>query len=389
MSLTPRELNRATLARQLLLRREAVPADEAVRRVVAVQAQEPASPYIALWNRLDGFDPADLDAAFASGAVVKATSLRITLHAVHAADYPVFHQAMQPSLRSARLLGSRFAPSGLTAAEADELIGELLEFAARPRANAEIRDWLAGRISGDARAAWWGLRTVSPVRHAPSGGPWAFTARPRYVAAGIAPSSGDQDRSDAALRVLARRYLEGFGPASAADLARFALVGAARARAALADGCAGPAGFERLDGPDGVTLYDVPGGARPPGDIPAPSRLLAMWDSVLLAHARRGRVVPEEYRGLITRVNGDVLPVLLVDGLAAGVWRTRGGGIEATAFRPLPARAWDELAAEAAALLAFLAERDPRPYRRFDRWWDGLPAAQARVLPLSRPPRPE
>ena len=377
MTVSMRELNRATLARQMLLRREAVPAADAVRRVVAVQAQEPASPYIALWNRLDGFDPAELDAAFASAAIVKGTSLRITLHAVHAADYPDFHQAMQPSLRAARLLDKRFVPSGLTAAQAEDLIGDLLEFAALPRSNAEMEQWLAGRVSGEAKAAWWALRTFAPVRHAPGGGPWTFTPRPLYVAAGIAPSSGDRELSDAALRVLARRYLEGFGPASAADLARFALVQVTRARAALA---ALASSLDVLDGPGGVTLYDVPGGPRPPGDPPAPARLMAMWDSVLLAYAQQGRVIPEDYRKLLARSNGDVLPALLVDGMVAGVWRTLDGGLEATAFRPLPACAWDELAGEAAALLALLAERDPRPYRRFDRWWDGLPAAEVRVL---------
>lgn len=372
-----RELNRATLARQMLLRREAMPAADAVRRAVAVQAQEPASPYIALWNRLDGFDPAALDAAFASAEVVKATSLRITLHAVHAADYPAFHQAMQPSLRASRLSGKRFVPSGLTAAQAEALIGDLLEFAELPRSNAEMEAWLAGRVSGEAKAAWWALRTFSPVRHAPGGGPWTFTPRPLYVAAGIAPSPGDPALSDAALRVLARRFLEGFGPASAADLARFALVQVTRARAAVA---AIAGSLDVLEGPDGVTLYDVPGGPRPPGDTPAPARLMAMWDNVLLAHAARGRLIPEEYRTFLTRSNGDVLPALLVDGMVAGVWRTAPGGIEATAFRPLPRQAWDELAGEAAALLALLAERDPRPYRRFDRWWDALPAAEVRVL---------
>src|SRR5262245_65973546 len=90
--LTARELNRATLARQLLLQRERLGVVDAVSRVVALQAQEPASPYIALWNRVEGFDPADLDRAFADQSIVKAQLLRITLHAVTAADYPAFHE---------------------------------------------------------------------------------------------------------------------------------------------------------------------------------------------------------------------------------------------------------------------------------------------------------
>src|SRR5215207_5470221 len=99
--LTARQLNRATLGRQLLLQRRKMDVVDAVHRVMALQAQSPASPYIALWNRLSAFDPADLDRAFADHAIVKAQLMRITLHAVDVRVYPDFHFAMQPSLRAA------------------------------------------------------------------------------------------------------------------------------------------------------------------------------------------------------------------------------------------------------------------------------------------------
>ena len=130
MRLTARRLNRATLARQLLLRREPLEVAEAVRRVVALQSQEAASPYLALWNRLAPFDPAGLDAAFAGHEVIKATLMRITLHAVTAADYPLFHRAMVASLRAARLYDRRYTQTGLSAADADALIPHLVEFTA-------------------------------------------------------------------------------------------------------------------------------------------------------------------------------------------------------------------------------------------------------------------
>ena len=82
MRLTERQLNRATLGRQLLLAREKLPVVDAVRRVVALQAQEAPSPYLALWNRVAGFDPDELQRAFADQRVVKAQLFRITLHAV-------------------------------------------------------------------------------------------------------------------------------------------------------------------------------------------------------------------------------------------------------------------------------------------------------------------
>jgi hypothetical protein len=107
---------------------------------------------------------------------------------------------------------------------------------------------------------------------------------------------------------------------------------------------------------------------------------MAMWDSVLLAYADRGRVIPPAYRALVIRRNGDVLPTLLVDGHVAGVWRLAGDGIEATAFHELPERAWQGLADEAWALVSFLAARDPAVYRRYAHWWKELPAAEVRVL---------
>ena len=130
MRITARELNRSTLGRQLLLRRESLGVADAVRRVVALQAQQAASPYLALWNRLTGFDPADLDAAFAGREVIKATLMRITLHAVHAEDYQALREAMEPTLRAARL-DDRFRASGLTVA--DSLVPDLLEYADRTR----------------------------------------------------------------------------------------------------------------------------------------------------------------------------------------------------------------------------------------------------------------
>src|SRR5262249_40610472 len=125
MKITAGELNRATLGRQLLLGREPLGVADAVRRVAALQAQHPASPYLALWNRLAGFDPADLDAALANYTVVRSTLMRIAMHAVHAGDYRMFREAMEPTLRASRLGDPRFMASGLTLDDADALIPEL------------------------------------------------------------------------------------------------------------------------------------------------------------------------------------------------------------------------------------------------------------------------
>ncbi|MET9423290.1 winged helix DNA-binding domain-containing protein [Streptomyces sp. NPDC006540] len=380
MKITAHGLNRATLARQLLLAREPLDVAEGVRRVVALQAQQPVSPYIALWNRLSGFDASGLDASVAGLRTVKATLMRLTLHAVHAEDYRTFREAMEPTLRGSRLGDPRFTASGLTADDAGELAADLLEFADRPRTAAEIGGRLEKRLGAPMEsAAQRMLRQYVPLWHAPTGGPWSFGTRPSFVAAGERPVLADPEVAAGSLRELVRRYLEGFGPASVADMAQFATVQQARIRAAV---LSLGGGLVRLEGPDGTVLYDVPGGLLPAEDVPAPPRLMAMWDSVLLAYADRSRVVPPEWRRHVTRVNGDVLPTLLVDGHVAGVWRAVEGGVEATAFRPLPGHVWEQLAVEAASLVAFLAPRDPVAYRRYDHWWvKGLPAAEVRLLP--------
>jgi hypothetical protein len=375
MGLTPRQLNRATLARQLLLGRERLTVVDAVHRVVALQAQEPASPYIALWNRLTGFDPAELDAAFADHAVVKATLMRITLHAVDADDYPAFHEAMLDNLRAARLNDRRFRSTGLSVADADALVPHLVELASRPRATAEIEAMLAEHLGAAPEpGVWWALRTFAPLVHVPTGASWSFGPRPSFRAAPTKPARPARDHS---VQRLLWRYLEGFGPASPDDVAQFALHYRSVARDAVR---AMGDTLITLEGPGGAELLDVPGAPLPAEDTQAPPRLMAMWDSTLLAYADRSRVIPAEYRQLVLRRNGDVLPTLLVDGYVAGVWRPVDEGIEATAFHSLADDAWGGLAVEARELVALLAGREPAAYRRYSRWWSTLPSAEVRVL---------
>ncbi|MGW6913449.1 winged helix DNA-binding domain-containing protein [Kitasatospora sp. NPDC054939] len=380
MTITARALNRATLARQLLLAREPLDAADGLRRVVALQSQEPASAYLALWNRLAGFDPADLDAALTGFRAVRSTLMRITLHTVHAEDYRTFREAVEPTLRGSRLGDARFTASGLTSADADALLPDLLGYADRPRTTAELQALLEQR-TGTALppTAVRLLRQYAPLWHAPGGTPWRYDSRRQsYLAAADRPVLADPDAAAAGLQVLVLRHLAGFGPASVADIARFGLFQRGRVRAALQ---ALGDRLEQLTGPDGTVLYDLPDAPRPDGDTPAPPRLMAMWDSALLAHDDRSRLVPPEYRKHVIRINGDVLPSLLVDGRVAGVWRPVGGAIEAGAFHPLPEADWRALGEEAAALTALLADRDPHPYRRYDHWWvKGLPVTETRLL---------
>jgi hypothetical protein len=366
-ALTARQLNRTTLVRQMLSARADIDLVEGVRRAVALQAQEPASPYLALWNRVDRFDPAELDRAFVERRVVKASMVRLTLHAVAADDHPTFHAAMLPYLRASRLYDNRFKSEGLTEADADALLPGLLELLAAPRSKAEIEAFCG------APRMWWALRTFAPVIHAVTGPPWSFGTRAQYVAAGAAVAV-DLDEARA---TLVRRYLERFGPASAADIGTYTMFRTPVVRTAL-DDLAGS--LVQHEGLDGATLYDVADGVIAGARTAAPPRLLGMWDNVLLAYADRARVIPDEYRKHVIRRNGDVLPAVLVDGQVAGVWRVVEGQIEVTPFHDLTPATWRALTGEARRLVGQLADRDPDVYRRYHHWWNTLPAANRRRL---------
>ena len=376
--LTELALNRATLGRQLLLRREPVGVVEAVRRVTTLQAQEPASPYLALWSRVASFAPAELDQAFIRGDLVKGTLMRVTMHVATATDYPVLHAAMQQTLRAARLSDPRFTVAGLSIAETDALIPRLARYMAEPRTSDQVRAWLNDELGPPHRGgAWWALRHYGPFVHAATGGPWAFERR-AYLAA-REPDRVVVDDPEVAMQGLVRRYLEGFGPATPADIRQFGMLYMGPVRSAirvlLATG-----ELVRLEGPGGSELVDVPDGLLPPQDSPAPPRLLGMWDEILLAYADRARTIDPAHRRHVARINGDTLPAVLVDGYVAGIWRATEAGIEITALERLSDDVWDGLAAEARSLRAVLAERELIPYRRYLHWWDKLPRAEVRTL---------
>ncbi|WP_415953539.1 winged helix DNA-binding domain-containing protein [Streptomyces sp. KLOTTS4A1] len=374
MTLSPRRLALATLDRQLLLERRPLDVTEAVRRLCALQAQSPASPYLALWNRVRDFAPQDLDAAFAEGRIVKASLMRITLHAVTAEDHPAFHAAMVSSLRASRLYDRRFTDTGLTAADADALLADLTPYLQEPRTNAEVEAEVTARIGGDRQRAWWALRTYAPLHHVATGGAWSFGHRNTYR---LAPQSRDVT-ADEGVRRLLLSYLRAFGPATPQDFARFTLLTGKTIRQAVEEL---DERIVRIAGSGRTALYDLPDATVPAEDTPVPPRLLPMWDSSLLAHALPGRFMPAEYRPAAVRRNGDVLPCLLVDGQVSGVWRAAEDGLELTAFRRLTAGEWNGLSEEAERLVNWLADRDPRVYGRYGHWWDkGLPGVETRVI---------
>lgn len=351
--LSRRQLNRATLARQLLLSRAAVAIPEAIERLGGLQAQEAKPPYIGLWTRLEGFRREDLHRALRERAAVRGTLMRATLHTVSGPDYVALRPALQPALDQA-LKGLRGRAEGLDleqlARVARGLLGE------RPRTFNELRPLLAERFpEADERALGYAVRTQLPLVMVPTEDAWSF---PRDAAFALAESwLGQPVRTDGGLEQLVLRYLAAFGPAAAADVQTWSglkgmktvLEGVRPRLRTFAD--------ER-----GRVLFDLPEVPRPEDEVPAPPRFLPEFDSLLLAHADRTRVVADEHRPSLVTKNLRVRAVFLVDGFAAGTWtvkRTkRRATLEITPFAPLAKDAGDELLAEAEALLRFTEDPD-------------------------------
>lgn len=370
--LTARQLNRTAVARQHLDMRVDVPLDEMVQRVFVMQSQEPASPYVAMANRISGFDPLVMDAMWQSGELIKSTQLRVTLHGVHQLDYPAVQQMMERRLRS-RMNEKRFRAAGYTPETVEAVLPPLLEYLEEPRSVPEIKAFLSAELGEPAEnELWWIIKSFAPVRHATSDAPWSFGPRLSFVAAPVGSNPSDPDDALAACFL---RYLRAFGPASRADFGQFTLLTQAMIKPMVEQ--LGDQLVEYED-PDGNVLYDVADGEIV-DDIELRPRLMAMWDSVLLAYADRSRIIPEEIRKTVIRTNGDVLPTLLVDGHVAGVWQVVDGVVEAKALTPISEAKWELLADEVAALQP-LFDRDPNLYSRYHRWWPRIDGLDSRVL---------
>lgn len=375
MTVADRELNRATLARQSLLARAETDVVDAVRAAGALQAQEAASPYLALWNRVSDLRADDLDAAFATGALLKGSLMRLTLHAVAAEDFGPFRAATEPLLRAAGYHDRRYRDTGLSIDDGDRLVERLRSATAEPRTRTELMALVAEAVGAEPPAGLWrALRYVAPVVHAPMGGPWSFERTPSFLSA---PEPTESWSAARGLVYLVRRYLAAFGPASVADVCQFTMQRRPPVRQAIET-----LGDEAVHATSehGTELVDLAGLERPEGDVHAPPRLLPMWDSTLLAYHDRSRVLPDAHRPHVIRRNGDCLPAVLVDGYVCGVWRPVDDGIEVTPLESIDDRAWTGIESEASALRAFLAERDPAVFARYHRWWDRLPSTGRRVV---------
>ncbi|MGW2179891.1 winged helix DNA-binding domain-containing protein [Streptomyces sp. NPDC001732] len=353
--LSARALNRATLERQLLLRRTAMSAKDAVEHLVGLQAQNTKPPYYQLFARLDGFDPAELAGLLESREAVRMVTLRSTIHLHTAADALTLRPFVQPA-RDRELQMFRKGLVGVDRERLRSLARELVE--ERPRTPKEIRGALAAEWpDADPQALGTAARCLLPLVQVTPRGVWGRSGRVALTTAGHwldgaperVPSPDD----------LVLRYLGAFGPASVQDMQTWA--GLTRLREV----------FERLrprlitfrDG-NGTELFDLPDAPRPDEDTPAPPRFLPEFDNVLLGHADRTRVIPQQYRGRNGKGN-QTYGTVLVDGFLAAVWRlgtgtgTGSGGTVLTVqpFGRLGRADRDAVTEEAARMLTTLTAR--------------------------------
>ncbi len=311
---TTRELNRWTLARQHLLSRVRTDPASAVAGLAGMQAQAPHAPYIGLWSRLDGFRVGDLEDALRERTVVKTTVMRGTLHLIATAHLASFRAATGSSYYdSTRRLMDEL---GIDLDAIRSHVADAVQQRARSRT--EVYRLVAGQIPEphpqwlvDRPSAVAALSVTTDLVNSVDDALFSAVGKSRYDALRTEVANP----SDAA-RQVASDYLGAYGPATTADLASWSGRPARHFTEALAS-----LDLVRFRGADGRTLLDLARAPRPAAETPAPARLLPVWDSLLLAHARRERVLGDGHRKLVIAKNGDVAPTFLVDGFVAGTWK--------------------------------------------------------------------
>ncbi len=350
--LDDRSANRATLARQLLLERSAVSPFDAIEHLVGLQAQVPLDPYVALWSRLDGFDPEAVGRLIESRALVRIVVMRGTIHLVSSRDARWMRPVTQPVMDQEILRHSEYAPLlvGVDLEPVLTFAGEAL--AETPMAARALRSVLAAEFPDlDAAALAYACRCHLPLVQIPPRGVWGKTLQ--VTSTPFEAWTGQELDRSRGVDELVVRYLAAYGPASVADVTTFTrLTGlrevVERNRSRL----------RTFRSSSGVELFDLPDAPRPSADTPAPVRFLPEYDNLLLSHAVRTRFGSDESRRFAD-AEGPVRGTVLVDGTVQAVWHPeqvdgpKGPTRLVVEHLPLSAAQRDDVESEAADFVAF------------------------------------
>ncbi|WNV86079.1 winged helix DNA-binding domain-containing protein [Umezawaea sp. Da 62-37] len=349
-----RALNRATLARQLLLDRSDLPVLDAVAHLGGLQAQEPQEPFVGLWSRLRAFDPAVLSDLLVGRSVVRTHLMRRTVHLLTAADTLAWRARHDAMLRQ-RVLGTYRRE--LDGVDLEELAAAGREVLAddEPRTMSEIARALSDRwpAPGPRPLGEVVVAALVPMAQLPPRGLWRtrggarYLPLPSWLGQDISPPS--PDASDPVGQQLVRRYLAAFGPAASADLRAWCGLAGLPAAVAAVRGELVAFRDER-----GRELLDLPDAPRPDPDVPAPVRFLPAFDNAILGYHDRGRIVDDAHRGL--SVAGT--RVVLVDGRVSATWTATADTVVVTPLRGLSGAERDAVAEQGQALASFLSDGD-------------------------------
>lgn len=341
--LSQRALNRALLARQLLLERTSLRIPEALSRMSGIQNQYAPNAYLRLWSCLAEFDRDDLTRAYEDAAVVQGTLMRGTIHAVARDDYRTFLGAVRSAQREWSERATK-APAGLERGAAVKRVRAAL-------ADGPMKRPALVALLKDAHPAIrYSIDTELGILRVPPSSTWDRRRADLCALADDVIGPGDDVPETVALPAAIKRYLRAFGPASVAQIGSFLGIGVSKIRAAV------PPRLRRFRTEDGVELLDVQRAPLPDPETPAPVRFLPTWDAILLVHARPTQVLPEEYRPLVFHTKmPPSYPTFLIDGQVAGTWRHEDGEIRLAPFRRLAAGERAALDEEAHALAAFHA----------------------------------
>ena len=353
-TLSNRQLNRSLLARQLLLDRRQRSAASVIEHLVGMQSQVPKDPFIGLWTRIDGFDHAELDHLMLNRQVVRIVAMRGTIHLLTARDACLLRPMMQAMLERFVTSNASHGPN-LAALDLDaisEAGRQLVD--QQPSTARQIGVHLATRWPDrDPSSLAFAVRSFLPLVQVTPRGLWGKSQQPTLITIEAwlgRPIERYRDPGEGILR-----YLAAFGPATIADIQGWSSLNGLGEH------------VERLR-PRLVTyrdernreLFDVPDGPFPDPETPAPIRFLPGFENALLAHVDRTRIVSDEHRKLMWKVNGLIDPSILIDGYVAGTWKlTKAKGearLDITPFdAPLPPDTRSDLEAEGQKLLGFLA----------------------------------
>ncbi|GAB3141614.1 winged helix DNA-binding domain-containing protein [Amycolatopsis stemonae] len=352
-----RALNRATLARQLLLDRAELPVHDAVAHLGGLQAQEPQEPFTGLWSRLRAFDPAELSGLLTGRRVVRTHLMRRTVHLLTAEDVLAWRARFDGMLRQ-RVLGTYRRE--LDGVDLDELAaaGRAVLADGEPRSMGDLARAVADRwpAAGPRPLGEMLVAALILVAQLPPRGLWRAKGGVRNLplASWLGRDVAPPDAADGVGQALVKRYLAAFGPAATADLRMWSgLAGLPAAVKAVRD--------ELVVFRDerGRELLDLPDAPRPDAGTPAPVRFLPAFDNAILGYDDRGRIIDDAHRGL--SVAGE--RVVLVDGRVSATWTSDDGTVTVRPLRRLTRPERAAVTAEGGELAAFLSDGESERVR--------------------------